>query len=166
MTVTIFSGQTLIFLCLHILLQKPGPEEKCRLNVLLINGFSADLQLKIQQKLCCVKRHSGVLSGHAGGNAPSASLWRKQEIRALAYSEAKPGQRRRRRAQTCGRRSEEGAAEEGRGVLGLRLREQEGERKKRGRGKEICRAESMCSQWPQRPLGVATVHFYQPARRL
>lgn len=38
-----------------------------------------------------------------------------------------------------------------------------GEKKERGRGKEIYRAESMCSEWPQRPLGVATVHFYQLA---
>lgn len=69
------------------------------------------------------------------------------EIRAVAYSEAKPGQRRRRRAGTCGRRSEEGGGRGGEGgMLGLRLREQEGERKKRERGKEIYRAESMCSQ--------------------
>lgn len=70
------------------------------------------------------------------------------EIRAVAYSEAKPGQRRRRRAGACGRRSEEGGAAEGGkgGMLGLRLREQEGQRKKRERGKEIYRAESMCSQ--------------------
>lgn len=91
-----------------------------------------------------MKCHSGVLSGHAGRNAPSASLWRKQRseqwLTARLNLDGGGGE---------GQGRAEGGQRrgwQGRGMLGLRLREQEGERKKRERGKEIYRAESMCSQ--------------------
>lgn len=108
-----------------------------------MNGYSAVFRLKRPQKLCCVKCHSGVLSGKAGRNAPSASLWRKQRSEQWLTARLNldsGGQGRVEGGQRRGRQRGEG------GMLGLRLREQEGERKKRERGKEIYRAESMCSQ--------------------
>lgn len=148
MSVTIFSGQTLRFICLHILLQKPKENDAGQeADVLkVLNGYSAVFRLKRPPKLCCVKCHSGVLSGHAGRSTPLASLWRKQRseqwltARLNLDSGSGEGQGRVEGGQRRGRQRGEG------GMLGLRLREQEGEREKRERGKEIYRAESMCSQ--------------------